>query len=385
VLAILPLLFLALCLHATPVKAASDYETVLTQLDQLQSLAGEYASGKDPAPDVIDLTLAYTRIGSYNTSIWQLTAGPRDPEFESFVAQRAPELLALQNLNTVVLPNGQGIDFGHLLASINLVYKGIPIAGSWGGDCVQLAQGYSGQASDAAGYSALMAATFNLADDGSQSKFGDQDLRADLDSVVLGADLKQETRLAELLRGYYTELTDYDRAYRFMALSFGDVAAGNTTALRDVVYSAVVQDTGMQLYLYTEGLWVTQGWQLDESFAPALRGATDLFADYLSAAVNGDRVKAASDKRMVTQAGEALPAALSALGDSEAAAAATAALQQNAEQAADDAADMLGEAASSLQKRFDVKIFELILLILGAVAVFSIIINTALLISRTKR
>lgn len=48
-------------------------------------------------------------------------------------------------MNTVELPNGQGIDFGHLLAAMNLVYRGMPIAGSWGGDRMQLAQVYAGR------------------------------------------------------------------------------------------------------------------------------------------------------------------------------------------------------------------------------------------------
>ena len=57
-------------------------------------------------------------------------------------------------MNTVELPNGQDIDFGHLLAAMNLVYRGMPITGSWGGDCMQLAQVYAGQASDSDGYAA---------------------------------------------------------------------------------------------------------------------------------------------------------------------------------------------------------------------------------------
>ena len=65
----------------------------------------------------------------------------------------------------------QGIDFGHLLAAMNLVYRGMPITGSWGGDCMQLAQVYAGQASDADGYASLMQQTFAIEDDGSASKF----------------------------------------------------------------------------------------------------------------------------------------------------------------------------------------------------------------------
>ena len=98
-----------------------------TASSRLQALAREYSASQADTPDPIELTLAYTRTGEYNTTIWQLTAGVRDAGFESCVNSSDPELASLQNMNTVVLPNGESIDFGHLLASMNLVYNGIPI------------------------------------------------------------------------------------------------------------------------------------------------------------------------------------------------------------------------------------------------------------------
>lgn len=197
-------------------------------------------------------------------------------------------------MNTVELPNGQGIDFGHLLAAMNLVYRGMPITGSWGGDCMQLAQVYAGQASDADGYASLMQQTFAIEDDGSASKFGDQDLRADLDSVVAGSELKSGSNVADVLRNYYTDLTDYDRCYQFIAMSFGSMNTSDSEAFRNKVYSTMTADTGMQLLLYMNGMWSSSGWQVDADAEPALRGACNELADYLSRAVNGEKVKSAS-------------------------------------------------------------------------------------------
>ena len=149
---LLAMLFVLLglfCAAALPAHA-EDYDTVLDRLSRLQALAREYSANQTDTPDPIELTLAYTRTGEYNTTIWQLTAGVRDAGFESYVNSSDPELASLQNMNTVVLPNGESIDFGHLLASMNLVYNGIPITGSWGGDCEELARQYYGQAGDAA-------------------------------------------------------------------------------------------------------------------------------------------------------------------------------------------------------------------------------------------
>ncbi len=54
---------------------------------------------------------------------------------------------------------------------MNLVYRGMPITGSWGGDCEELARQYYGQADDAAGYAEAMRASFNIDDDGTLSRF----------------------------------------------------------------------------------------------------------------------------------------------------------------------------------------------------------------------
>lgn len=377
-------------LFAAPAAYAADYDTTIDQLGRLQDLAVEFSAAQDTAPDPIVLTLAYTRVGDYNTSTWQLTAGTRDPAFENYVAERDPGLTALQGMNTVSLPNGQGIDFGHLLASMNLVYNGMPITGSWGGDCMQMAQAYAGQASDADGYAGVMAPTFALEDDGSNSLFGTQDLRADLDSVVIGSALGKDTDIAETMQAYYANLTDYDRVYQFISLSFGSIDTGDTAAFRDAVYNTMLKDTGMQLLLYMGGMWSTDGWQLAEEYAPAMRGISNLFADYLAETVNHERVRSDAATRMTTMAGEALADALAALGDSDAA---SAALNANGDAASsggsDSASSMVSQtlngATETLEEHFDVKIFSLVLLILAAGALLLFILSVAMFVGHRRR
>ena len=374
---------LALFLWAAPRAAAEDYDATLDRLSRLQELANDYAADHDDA-DPILLTLSYTRTGDYNTTIWQLTAGTRDTEFESYVSQQDADLSALQGMNTVTLPNGEKIDFGHLLASMNLVYNGLPITGSWGGDCMELAQVYYGQANDAAGYADAMRATFNIDDDGSASKFGDQDLRADLDSVVVGSQLTKDTSIADALKNYYADLTDYDRCYQFISLSFGTVDTSSTT-FADTVYNSMLSDSGMQLLLYMNNMWSTSGWTVDENYAPALRGATDLLAEYLSGAVNGEKVKSETNNRLVAMGGQALADALTALGDTDAASAALAAAESGASSTVSSTSAAIEGATQTLQSNFNVKIFELILLVVAAIAVFFLIMSCALFISHRRR
>lgn len=386
---LLAMLFLLLglfCAAALPAHAEDDYNTTLDRLSRLQALAREFSSSRDDAPDPIVLTLSYTRTGDYNTTIWQLTAGVRDTEFESYVNSSDAELASLQSLNTVTLPTGEKIDFGHMLASMNLVYNGIPITGSWGGDCQQLAQQYYGQAQDAAGYAAAMRATFNIDDDGSLSKFGDQDLRADMDSVIVGSKVTQDTDLADALRSYYENLTEYDRAKEFISLSFGTQDTSNSS-FADAVYRALLDDSGMQLLFYMNGMWSVNGWQIKEDYAPAVRGAADLFAEYLAVAVNHEKVKSETNDRLVAMGGQALSDALAALGDSDAAAAALAAaneLADGTQSAVSSGSDAISAARDTLQTKFDVKIFQLILLIAAAAAAFMLVFSLAMFVLHRK-
>lgn len=386
---LLAMLFLLLglfCAAALPAHAEDDYNTTLDRLSRLQALAREFSSSRDDAPDPIVLTLSYTRTGDYNTTIWQLTAGVRDTEFESYVNSSDAELASLQSLNTVTLPTGEKIDFGHMLASMNLVYNGIPITGSWGGDCQQLAQQYYGQAQDAAGYAAAMRATFNIDDDGSLSKFGDQDLRADMDSVIVGSKVTQDTDLADALRSYYENLTEYDRAKEFISLSFGTQDTSNNS-FADAVYRALLDDSGMQLLFYMNGMWSVNGWQIKEDYAPAVRGAADLFAEYLAGAVNHEKVKSETNDRLVAMGGQALSDALAALGDSDAAVAALAAaneLADGTQSAVSSGSDAISAARDTLQTKFNVKIFQLILLIAAAAAAFMLVFSMVMFVVHRK-
>lgn len=372
---------LALCFWAAPRAAAAEYDDTLDRLGRLQDLAESYAAEHEGDP--ILLTLSYTRTGSYNTAIWQLTAGARDSEFEAYVNENDADLAALQSMTTLTLPTGETTDFGHMLASMNLVYNGLPITGSWGGDCMELAKSFHGQADDAAGYAGLMQSAFNTGDS-SSSVFSAEDLRADLDSVVVGSQLTRDSDIADTLRSYYDGLTEYDRAYQFIALSFGTVNTSDS-GFSDVVYNAIVQDTGMQLLFYMNDMWTGSGWTIDESYAPAVRGATDLLAGYLAGAVNGDRVKSESNNRLVAMGSQALADALNALGDSEAASAALAAAQTGASSTVSSTEAVLSEATQTLQSSFNVKIFELFLLIVAAIAVFFLIMSCALFVSHRRK
>lgn len=369
--------FAMLAVFVTLPAHAEDYDTVLDGLGRLQSLAESYAaeSGDDP----IELTLSYTRGGTYTSKIWSMVGGARDADFANLADSEG--LTYLVNLSSVETPCSS-VDFGHMLASINLVYRGLPIAGSWGGDCMELAQQHLGNASDADGYVSLMAGSF----DSSDSMFGGDDLRADLDSVVIGAQLTEGASVAETIRSYYSSITEYDRAYQFIALSFGDVNTGDSSAFRQTVYETLTRDTGMQLLLYVNGMMsVADGWTITADAAPALQGASYVFADYLAGAVDGARVTGSGDTRMVTMAVQALADALAGIGDSDAASAVLNSQDSSSgssSASSGSVSEVFSGAASSIQSGFDLQIYETVLLILGAVALLVLLLSIVMLIRR---
>ncbi len=383
-------LLAALFCVAAPSAAAADYDAALTDLAALQGLAKDFIAENNSAGDPIVLTLSYTRVGDYNTSMWQMTAGARDPEFENYVAQKNSDLTSLQGMGEMTLPDGTAVDFGHLLASMNLVYNGIPITGSWGGDCMQLVQTYQGQADGAAAYTALMAGALG-AEDSSTSKFGAADLRADLDSINIGSGIQKDSDLADAIRSYYGNVSDYTRCQTFIGLSFGSVDTGSQDAFRQTVYNTLIKDTGMQFLLYLNNLWTGENWTISPEAEAPMQGACYAFADYLANAVNHEKVKSASSTLMVSMGGDALASALSSLGYGDAASAAqrAAAAAGSSATAAASASNVTGTvsnaldgATQTLRGGFNVTVFQTVLLVMGGAAVVLLLVCVVMLIRR---
>lgn len=118
-----------------------------------------------------------------------------------------------------------------------------------------------------------------------------------------------------------------------------------------------------------------------------MRGITDLFAEYLSGAVNGEKIKSDTNDRLVAMGGQALSDALSALGDTDAAQAAlnaTDSLANNAESTVSSGSDAISTARETFQTKFDVKIFQMILLIVGGLAAFMLVFSLVMFAVRRR-
>lgn len=283
---------LALCLGLAPDAAAADnWEDFLAGVEQIQRLAEEYAG--EPGADALLLTMNYLRAERYSDMEWDLVLGAADKEFSALVDSRNPELAGLQQTQLLTLPEGRSVDAIHLIAALAGSYKQAGALCGWGGDCMQLAEQYSGQADSVDGYYTLMQPAFGGAENA--SLFPKSDLLADLDGMVLGATLQPEDDLARHLRNYYTGITDAVRAEKFIQAQLGSADTGDRAALYEAFETALLDNDGMKLFLMLRGHADLDGDNavvVDPDMDSGMRAAARLLADWLADALDGAVVQA---------------------------------------------------------------------------------------------
>ena len=210
---------------APPARAQGEWEDTLADISRLQQLAREYAAGQEKEPDSLLLTLNYLRARRYEDFSWDLILGPADEDFQALVAQQAPELAELQQIDLMTTPGGEQVDFIHLLAGAAGAWQGMPVICAWGGDCIQLAQAARGM--DPAASRQTLEPLFGASDQ--SSLFPLSDLLADLDGANLGAELTPEADLAQALENYYGQIDSRERCRRldvYKRQGAGSAAAG---------------------------------------------------------------------------------------------------------------------------------------------------------------
>ena len=285
---------LALCLGLAPdAAAADDWEGFLDGIAQVQQLAEEYAG--EPGEEALLLTLNYLRAERYADMEWDLVLGAPDEEFAALVESRSPELAALQTVQLLTLPEGRSVDAIHLIAALAGSYKQAGALCGWGGDCMQLAEQYSGQADSVDGYYTLMQPAFAGAENA--SLFPESDLLADLDGMVLGATLQPEDDLAQHLRDYYANVTDAVRAEKFIQAQLGGADTGDRAALYEAFESALLDNDGMKLFLMLRGhadLDEDNAVVVNPDIDNGMRATARLLADWLADALDGAVVQAPS-------------------------------------------------------------------------------------------
>lgn len=227
-------------------EAVSDWQTFLSDLKILENYADSYAAA-NTGEDVVKLVINYVRTGvdRYQTDSWVTIAGEENTAFVTYVeeqdAANGTAAGALRNLEDIVLPNGNTMDFGHLFGCLNVssnnsYNQNYTDFGSWVGDICDLMEcsdHYGVEATDIEDLVSEITEKYFLDNyltcegfDGSTSGFSEVDLRADLDCFYIVSRITEgATTLSEIFEGYYTDsLKDADRAVNFLNNRFNGSA-----------------------------------------------------------------------------------------------------------------------------------------------------------------
>lgn len=177
----------------------NDFYTVCSMLEELESLANEYGNANQLNPQYLVYT--YIRSVRYNSFSWMFMAGSPDEGFENFVLSRQTrDLSQLKYQNDLILPNGENLDFIHMIAAMNMTLFGNTEVGSWGGDTVQLA-------SDIRGYSGDIETLKNYANaylGNTTSRFNYSDIISDIDAInVFNRINENNNSISDTFKNYY--------------------------------------------------------------------------------------------------------------------------------------------------------------------------------------
>lgn len=307
-LSALSAVLLAVCMlmpvHAAETASLAD---ALDQTARLQQLAEEYTAGQQSESDPLMLTINYIRTQRYADASWDMILGAPSEEFAQFVAGQDPELEQLQTLENVQIPaTGEPVDFVHLVAGIGATYKRMPVVCTWGGDCIQLAGSIQGTGADEEGCIQQLKPYFACEDENA-SLMPQSDWLADLDGVNIGITLSSGSDLSQAIGQYYQDITDKERARRFVLAQFGEADTGDREAFRQQVKDKFFADSGVQLLLLSQKQMTLDEERnivaVDSMDAP-LNAVCSLTADTLADMLGGAKVTEAPAQTSEPQAGQ---------------------------------------------------------------------------------
>ena len=298
------LLCLAMVLGLFPAVASaaeegsvSDYATFLSELQVLEGYANEYAGSNitHTDPNLLMINFLRTGVDRYLDGNWSTLAGAEITAFTEYVASQdaatGTTAMSLRNLEDFTIPNGQGVDFGHMFGALNIAYVAAVRAGDlggWAGDiCDLLLYSYEfgnvpeGTVDEMAAY--ILENCFGVDAD---NAFGMNDFYGDMDAYYLNEELKKGATLYALCEAYFTEdQNDADRAEYFMNNRFKGMGLYTQADLREAVFSVYKSNVGLQVLESDRGI----------DSQDALREACCYaFADYLFS-LAGDRLNTGED------------------------------------------------------------------------------------------
>ena len=183
-------------------------QLLFNKVKKLQEYANSYRKEKGVSTSASELCMQYIRKDSYNSKSWTLMIGSVDSNFVSYVSSKDSSFKITSSDKLIDEKTGAKIDFIHMIASLNAVYKPNILVDSsyagWAGDLMTLMQDVinyrvNNGISDT---SKIQEHSNSLLGTDTSSSFNKGDALADLDAINIG-------KLSTLSSDLYQTLVDY--------------------------------------------------------------------------------------------------------------------------------------------------------------------------------
>lgn len=174
---------------------------------ELMDLARQYVAIKKTSVKPNLLALQYIRRNRYNSSMWQSTAGEIDSEFVAYVEENKTQNLDITDFKDPV--TGANIDFVHSMASLNCYVKDAVILSEyacWAGDLCEFSidiYKYKKENELANNSEELQKYSDSMMGALSGSKFGLDDMLADIDAINISKLIEADDDLDQAIYNYY--------------------------------------------------------------------------------------------------------------------------------------------------------------------------------------
>lgn len=241
----------------------TDYATFLARLKELEPYAESYAASNGEDANELILNFIRTGVEKYNDSDWQIMAGVENTGFVSYVSEmdskNGTHASDLRKLKGFYMPNGERVDFAHMIAALNIAYVGSQTTADmsgWAGDLCDLLRYTNEMSLSGIGNQETIITNIreNYLGVRVHNGFSIVDIRGDLDAYYLNDQLKSsDVKFSALIERYFVDsLSMEQRAAYFLNNRFS--GALTQEAVRTAVYDAYKSNMGLRILEADRGL-----------------------------------------------------------------------------------------------------------------------------------
>ncbi len=234
-----------------------EFETVITDLENLEEYIRLYIKEKNSQYSLTHLITCYIREGAYTEVEWTIAGGSIPEDLSQYIIDK--DLLEgtnahlCQTYRDIELPNNEKLDFVHFFAVMNGIEFGKSYSSNyahlvgWGGDIFQLLQDIKSQQGSLEELMNVAKNNYFLIKGGLDSA----DFVSDLDAPIILKKKNDNINFADIIKDYYNK--EYlDRINNFINLTFPSLE--NKDKFREEIFNIYSSDILINILECKDGI-----------------------------------------------------------------------------------------------------------------------------------